>query len=93
MSDFEIKCQNALIDQLVDTSIQNIERLTPNAQGYSEPLKDPSESKNVSSSDPLETILNKRITILLKEPEYYNEWERNVFTILHRRHDYDAKQL
>ena len=82
--DFGIKCANELIQQLVSTSIQNIERMIPNVQRYSEPLKDLSESKSVSPSEPLETILNKRITILLKDPEYYAEWEKNVFKTLRR---------
>jgi len=84
--DFELKCADVLIDSIVKTSIQNIKNLLPNAQRYPSTIRDLSEAKTFTSSDSLETILNKSLKILLKEPEYYPEWEKNVFAILHSKH-------
>ena len=85
-TDFELKCADVLIDSIVETSIQNIKNLLPNARRYSSTIRGLSEAKTLTSSDSLETILNKSLKILLKEPKYYPEWEKNVFAILHSKH-------
>ena len=72
--DFEFMCPDALIDKLVDVAVQNIEQFVPEARRYSEPLEDSSEPEGN-----LETILNNRLRILLTNPRYYAEWEKNVF--------------
>jgi len=86
LPDFELKCADVLIDSIVETSIQNIKNLLPNARRYSSTIRGLSEAKTLTSSDSLETILNKSLKILLKEPKYYPEWEKNVFAILHSKH-------
>jgi len=85
-TDFELKCADVLIDSIVETSIQNIKNLLPNARRYSSTISGLSEAGTLTPSDSLETILNKSLKILLKEPKYYPEWEKNVFTILHSKH-------
>ena len=85
-TDFELKCADVLIDSIVETSIQNIKNLLPNARRYSSTISGLSEARTLTPSDSLETILNKSLKILLKEPKYYPEWEKNVFTILHSKH-------
>ena len=85
-TDFELKCADVLIDSIVETSIQNIKNLLPNARRYSSTISGLSEAGTLTPSDSLETILNKSLKILLKEPKYYPEWEKKVFTILHSKH-------
>lgn len=81
--DFDIVCASALIDQLVDVANQNIEQLLlPDIERFSEPIPDSSKLKEISPLKTLENILNNRLKILLTEPRYYAEWEKNVFKIL-----------
>jgi hypothetical protein len=83
--DFDLKCANALIDLIVKTSLQEIQNLLPNAQHYSSAVIDLSQAKMLTSSDSLEIILSKSLKILLKEAEYYPEWEKNAFKVLHNQ--------
>ena len=80
-SDFDLICNESLIDSLVMMSIHKIEQLLPDAYRYSE-AQDSLEEQIVNSSDSLESILNKGIRTLLKDPENYTEWEKKAFSAL-----------
>jgi hypothetical protein len=80
--DYDLFCPNDLIDQLVDVANQNIERLLPAAQWYSDALQELKISEVDSASESLEKILNARLKMLHTDPTHYAEWEKEVFSIL-----------
>ncbi|MCL0095771.1 hypothetical protein M1O52_04540, partial [Dehalococcoidia bacterium] len=85
-SHFELRCGDTIIDLLVKKSIQEIQHLLPNAYHYLEKIN-LLQSKMITSSDSLEIILNKALEIFLKEPQYYPEWEKSAFRVLHVQND------
>lgn len=77
--DFEMFCPTALVDQFVDVANQNIQRLLPAAQRYSDPLQDSARTEGDPHVRSLEKILNNRLKMLYADPGRYAEWEKKVF--------------
>ena len=77
-ADFDMFCPTALVGQLVDISIQNIQRLLPAAQRYSAPLQDFVAKEGDFPAGSLEKVLNDRIKMLHKDPGRCAEWEKKA---------------
>lgn len=74
---FGFLCDNDLIDKLVETSMECITRLVPKAEHCCERL-DYKKLEDDFELQPLNDRLNCGLRILLKNPDKYHEWEKEV---------------